>query len=125
MADSKLEITVPEKLIETLVMAEVVNKIGGDGKVVEEVIRSILSEKVRAGYRDEAPLILEKFREAVKAEAQAIVKAIIAERSADIRKELERQISTKTFARNAAEAMVGAIGNSSWRIDVVLKPASE
>ncbi|HSF40350.1 MAG TPA: hypothetical protein VLT87_11200 [Thermoanaerobaculia bacterium] len=123
--DGKLEIKIPDEAVKAMVYAEIAAQIGDPIKVLAQLIRETLSQKVKdpqGRSYTERPRVEWLFVEQVERIAKDYARQYVEENTEQIRAAVAKAVRAQTFASKATDALVTGLGDAArWRISVDLK----
>jgi len=122
MAD-EMKVSLPEGVVKPIIEAQVIAALQGQERLITEMVRFVLNQKVRQqGTYTDYPFLELTCREIIHQAVEAAVRRWVADQQALIEKEVEAQLRRQV--RGIATALVKAVSagaTEKWRLTVAVK----
>ena len=122
MAD-EMKVSLPEGVVKPIIEAQVIAALQGQERLITEMVRFVLNQKVRQqGTYTDYPFLELTCREIIQQAVEAAVRRWVADQQALIEKEVEAQLRRQV--RGIATALVKAVSagaTEKWRLTVAVK----
>lgn len=135
---SEVSLTISKDIVNPIVEAKVkeavLSALGGADKLVDQLVSTIISQKVNEQGKVDSYSHNNKFSwldvvltKVIKEQAEEAIKEVLADNAKTIKQELIKQLQTKKGSSLAASALIDAMNgtfSNSWRsqISIDLKP---
>ena len=122
MAD-EMQVTLPEGVLRPIIQAQVVAALQGQGRLIEEMVRFVLQQKVRdqKSYQD-IPFVENVARTLISQAVEAAVREWVVSFQPEIQKQVDKQMRAQV--RGIASRLVSALAEgagSNWKLKVDVK----
>lgn len=121
MADSSLNIKLPQELIENTIRVEMVKQLGNHQELMEGIVKAALSAKEN-NYSHEPTIFLKKVQEMIRTEAQNAFRDWVEENRPAIRQALLEALNRDRKQRIAeiVDTIVNSLGRHQIHVESVL-----
>jgi hypothetical protein len=124
MSELKMNVTVPEGVIEAHLRAAVLNALsdGDKGIMVQKMLDAVIGTNVKRDYRDK-PLIVDIYEQEVKSRVTDIIKEMIAKDGEKLAASVAKQLQSAKCRDALTKACLDGLSGAHWRIEVGFTPA--